>query len=409
MKIRSITCFYDPKITTAANDLENLARMSEALKKEFESAKIPVQSTRIATSPFPYYFDLSMPDKCIDLALMMEKRISELGWSYLSLGPALPDYPNSYSLIPEILAQSDSLFFSGVIGDQKQLYPDAALACARVIEKSAAITHDGFANLRFTAIANVPPFTPFFPAAYHQQNGKPAFSLAMECADLAIKAFSEGPSLNAARQKLVKSFENLANLLEPICQKISFEYNAEFMGFDFSPAPFPNEFCSLGKAIESLGLNHLGGAGSLAAAAIVADTLDQGSWRRAGFNGLMLPILEDSILSIRAEEGVLSIKDLLLYSAVCGTGLDTVPLSGDSTAQDLYPLLLDVGALAVRLGKPLSARLMPIPGKKAGDRTSFDFEYFSNSGVINLETQTIGSFLTNNAPIPLTPRIKLTS
>ena len=70
-------------------------------------------------------------------------------------------------------------------------------------------------------------------------------------------------------------------------------------------------------------------------------------------------------------------KDLLLYSAVCGTGLDTVPLPGDVTADQLYALLLDLAFLSQRLDKPLTARLMPVPGKKAGDADRLRFSLSS--------------------------------
>jgi uncharacterized protein (UPF0210 family) len=99
----------------------------------------------------------------------------------------------------------------------------------------------------------------------------------------------------------------------------------------------------------------------------------------------LLPVLEDATLSRRAADGSLTVKDLLLYSAVCGTGLDTIPLPGDTTPAQLTPLLLDLSALALRLGKPLTARLMPIPNKKAGDTTGFDFAFFANSRVMALE------------------------
>jgi uncharacterized protein (UPF0210 family) len=105
----------------------------------------------------------------------------------------------------------------------------------------------------------------------------------------------------------------------------------------------------------------------------------------------MQPVLEDSVLAKRAAEGTLTIKDALLYSAVCGTGLDTVPLPGDTTAEQLMPLLLDLSALALRLDKPLTARLMPIPGKKAGDETNFDFGFFANSRVMSLDSEELKS------------------
>ena len=100
----------------------------------------------------------------------------------------------------------------------------------------------------------------------------------------------------------------------------------------------------------------------------------------------MQPVLEDSVLAKRAAEGALTIKDVLLYSAVCGTGLDTIPIPGDTTTEQLVPLLLDISALALRLDKPLTARLMPVPGKKAGDETNFDFGFFANSKVMKLDS-----------------------
>jgi uncharacterized protein (UPF0210 family) len=137
---------------------------------------------------------------------------------------------------------------------------------------------------------------------------------------------------------------------------------------------------------------------------VIADTLDQGKWPRAGFNGLMLPVLEDSVLARRAAEGTFSVKDLLLYSAVCGTGLDTVPIPGDSSEDEIAAVLFDVAALSVRLGKPLTARLMPIPGKKAGDKTNFDFDFFAPSRVLPLAAGKVQLPLNGSESIPLAPR-----
>ena len=65
-----------------------------------------------------------------------------------------------------------------------------------------------------------------------------------------------------------------------------------------------------------------------AAAAVLTDAIDRARFRRAGFSGLMLPVMEDATLAKRAADGSLTVKDLLMYSAVCGTGLDTIPLAG---------------------------------------------------------------------------------
>jgi uncharacterized protein (UPF0210 family) len=118
----------------------------------------------------------------------------------------------------------------------------------------------------------------------------------------------------------------------------------------------------------------------------------------------MQPILEDSVLARRAAEGTLTVKDALLYSAVCGTGLDTVPLPGNTTSEQLVPLLLDLSALALRLDKPLTARLMPIPGKKTGDETNFDFAFFASSRVMGLDSEGLTRAFSGTETFQLTSR-----
>jgi uncharacterized protein len=160
------------------------------------------------------------------------------------------------------------------------------------------------------------------------------------------------------------------------------QYGLTYSGIDFSLAPFPSDDKSLAGALEGLGLPHLGAPGSLFAAAFVTEAIGRANFPRCGFSGLMLPVLEDSVLARRAAEGVVTINDLLRYAAVCGVGLDTIPLPGDVSEASLTGILLDVAALAARLNKPLTARLMPLPGLQAGDPVSFDFPYFADSRVM---------------------------
>ena len=105
-----------------------------------------------------------------------------------------------------------------------------------------------------------------------------------------------------------------------------------------------------------------------------------------------MPVLEDAKLAERAADGNLCVKDLLLYSAVCGTGLDTLPLPGDTSEDEINAVLLDIASLSQRLDKPLTARLMPIPGKEAGDPTDFDFAYFANSRTLGLQASPLENF-----------------
>jgi hypothetical protein len=210
--------------------------------------------------------------------------------------------------------------------------------------------------------------------------------------------------MNSGCQALCSTFEEHAMKMETLIERTRSQPCISFKGFDFSLAPFPEDGCSFGKALETMGVGAIGSAGSLAAAAILAGALDSGKWKKAGFNGLMMPILEDNILAARSGAGLLSIYDVLQYSSVCGTGLDTVPLPGDIEMEKIQALLLDVAALALRLNKPLTARLMPIPDKKAGAAAEFNFSYFAKGKVLDYPYSGLGHPLTAGDKIDLKPR-----
>jgi len=405
MKIRSITYFLNPKWPLDEDRLRQAGEFIAAARPAIQAAGYTVQTMRLATVPFLQLISPVEAGGLLQLALSLESAARGLGYDYVSLGPALPEAPASYAWIPQILTETESVFLAGTMTTPQGGVSMAAVrACAEVIVQAAGLSADGFANLRFAALANVPPEAPFFPAAYHAGE-QPCFGLATEAADLAVEAFSQRTNLAEARQRLIDAVQSHAQALNDVALDLSRRFAIRFAGIDFTLAPFPDAALSFGTAMERLGAPAVGLHGSLASAAILADTLDRASFPRAGFNGLMLPALEDATLARRAAEGKLTVKDLLLYSAVCGTGLDTIPLPGDTTAEQINAVLLDLAALAQRLDKPLTARLMPIPGKKAGDSTGFDFPYFANSHVLRLEAEPLGGYLASPETFSLHPRL----
>jgi len=400
MKIRSITYFFNPDWPLDEQKFKSAGSFLAEAKSACEAAGYEVQTMRLATVPFPSLLENHI-EETPRLAEAVEDLMASIGVEYAALGPASPKLPSSYTIIPEAIAKTQNVFFSGVMADEQNgISLEAIRACAQVIVKCAPLTPDGFANLRFAALANVPPGAPFFPAAYHQGD-QPAFALATEAADLAVEAFKGQQSLEAGRMNSVSTLEKHGKALAAIAEKLSHQFKTSFGGIDFSLAPFPTDEQSLGSAVERMGVPKIGLHGSLAAAAILTEAVDRANFPHTGFSGFMQPVLEDSVLAKRAAEGTLTIKDLLLYSAVCGTGLDTVPLPGDVAADQIAALLLDLSALALRLEKPLTARLMPIPGKKAGDPTDFNFAYFANSKVMALEAEKLGGVFSGNEIFPL--------
>jgi uncharacterized protein (UPF0210 family) len=402
MKIRSITYFCNPEFPLNESKLREAGDFLAQAKAAYESAGYEVQTTRLATIPFPRLLGENQIDQLPGLADALAGLLPQIGIAYASLGPALPESPHSYELIPEAIAAAENIFFGGVMADKTRgIDMDALRACAEIIVRCAPLDPNGFANLRFAALANVPAGAPFFPAAYHDGD-EPSFAIATESADLAVDVFANAPTLEAGRATLISEIEKHGQALARIADSL----NCRFSGVDFSLAPFPDDAHSLGNAVERMGVPKIGLHGSLAAAALLTEAVDRADFPHTGFSGFMQPVLEDSVLARRAAEGTLTIKDALLYSTVCGTGLDTVPLPGDTTTEEIVPLLLDLSALALRLDKPLTARLLPVPGKKAGEATSFDFGFFANSKVMALEAQPLSAPLGCGGVIPLGARKK---
>jgi uncharacterized protein (UPF0210 family) len=396
MNIRSITCFVNPQYPLNQAVFEDIGTFVAAARPAYRSAGYTVQTTRLATIPFVHLFSELDVDAVVQFAQVAEHSATSNGFEYLSLGPALPEFPDSYGIIPDILEATENVFLAGVIASQQNgISLPAVRSCARVIHRAASISPDGFANLRFAALANVAPDAPFFPAAYHQGDS-PSFALGTEAADLAVEACSNAGSLSEARQNIISLVEDHAEVLSDIGEKLAREYDVRFAGIDFTLAPFPEAGRSLGTALETLGVPRVGQHGTLAAVAFLADAVDRAQFHRTGFSGIFLPLLEDAVLAARAAEGTLTITDLLLYSTVCGTGLDTIPLPGDTTEQQIAAVLLDLAALSQRLEKPLTARLMPVPGKEAGNPTDFDFDYFANSLVLPLRAQRLTRLFTGD-------------
>ena len=389
MKIRSITYFCNPGWPLDEKQIRLAVEFLKDASSAFAAADYEVQTTRLATIPFPHLLGEQKIHETPKLAEKLSQTLQGTGIPYAALGPALPRIPQSYDVIPDAIAASEGIFFSGIMADNaNRISLKAIQACARVIIRNSTISQDGFANLRFAALANVPSGTPFFPSSYHEGT-QPAFAIATEAADLAVQAFASARSVDSGQQALVAALEEHARRLVPVADLLKYKHGARFGGLDFSLAPFPEVARSLGTAMESLGVGQVGWHGTLAAAAILTEAIQRADFPHTGFCGLFLPVLEDATLAKRAAEGSLSVKDLLMYSAVCGTGLDTVPLPGDVQAEQLLPLLLDLSAMALRLNKPLTARLMPIPGKKAGDMTDFNFPFFANSRIMALESQAL--------------------
>jgi len=385
--IRTITLGLADPHPLPPEAIQQASMILKGASERYTDAGYEVQTVRLSThSIFDNLADWSSPS-INHYVQELQRMLDDHGISFCSLGTAhaaRPSFPlQRIGLITDMLAPTSALNATVHLANKKHgLRPEAALAAAEVMKRLAKDTSEGFGNFRFAGLACVDPGSPFFPSAYHE--GPASLSLGMQGASIIADAFLVQEKNTANPIELTKITDLVkTKLIEralPVIslgQSLASEFGLSFGGIDLSPAPLGED--SIVSALELSGYGPIGSSGTVALAAALTSALKSTGLPTCGYCGLMLPVLEDATLGQRWEEGLVTTHELLLYSAVCGTGLDTIPLPGDIESTEIARLLCDVATLALRLNKPLSARLFPVPDKKSGQRTEFTSPYLTNT------------------------------
>ncbi|MFQ5708630.1 MAG: DUF711 family protein [bacterium] len=383
-RIRTITAGVNLSSASDLGTIKSAVAFLQRAKTKFEAAGYEVQTLRIATQPLPEYLGGQTREEALVGLKKLDRLVSEKN-VLLAIGPIITDdrYDRQAAAwAGRLVKETAKVNFSiTVASPQRGIHYQSSHTAAEVIRELSRQTPGGVGNFRFTAAANCPANIPFFPAAYHQ--GPENFAIGLESPPLLQAAFKNAAGMEDAKVKLKALMQSKLAAVEKLALEIADAEQREYTGIDVSPAPGLD--ASIGEAIETLTQVPFGSVSTLAACAAITDVLKGLDVKECGYSGLMLPVLEDPILATRAAEGRYKVSDLLLYSSVCGAGLDVIPLPGDVSLRKLKVLILDTAALSVKHHKPLSARLFPIPGKKVGDLVEFDNPFLTSSRVMGIE------------------------
>ena len=370
-KVRAITAFIRLDTSQYKQQVTDALTMLRNAKARFELAGYEVETIRISTQPFPEY--TRGMSKQATLAFFHDlDNLAKQEKFLVGIGPALmseKDDPAQAQVLAEALSLTSSLRGTIVVAADDGVHWKSVRAAADVMKYLEDHTDHSLGNFFFAAIANVPAYAPFYPASYHQGLGH-QFAIALESANVVAAVMAVRRDPEATRQALIAELGMHARAVQDVASKIDQETGWTYMGLDLSPAP--NKEVSIASAIAGFTGGRFGTSGTMTAAATITAALRDISVKKVGYSGLMMPVLEDTRLSQLWSEGALSMDQLLAYSSVCGTGLDTIPLPGDVTADQLARIIGDMASLSVKWSKPLSARLLPVAGAKPGDRTTFD-------------------------------------
>jgi uncharacterized protein (UPF0210 family) len=355
-KVRAITAFVRLDAKNYQHQLGDALTVLHKAEAEFQSAGYEVETIRFTTQPLADLTSGLSEDQALAFLAQLDQ-FAEKEKIRGNIGPAM-------------LHDTDDPATSAVIADDDGIHWKTIARTSELVQYVAAHSPHAQGTFNFTATAMLKPYGPFFPGSWHNGPGG-QFSIGFEGANVVRDVFiKDKGNADAAIADLTAALTIHAKVADTIGNKIAATTGWTYMGVDPTPAPMGD--VSIGTAIEAFTGARFGSSGTLTASRIITTAVKAVPVKQIGYSGLMVPVMEDKHLAQRWAESAYNIDDLLAYSSVCGTGLDTIPLPGDVTLDQMNRIFSDVASLAVKWNKPLSARLQPIPGKKPGDRTDFD-------------------------------------
>ncbi len=379
LRIRTLTFGVAPSGTEDFRVFDQAIATVKSIGEHFAGQGYEVQTIRITTTPLASYFDWARQPDDVTSLIELDRRFTVEGLLF-SVGPVDPFAGGSDSFsgwASRLIAATESTSFSVDVGADDPTGRIAMAAAAAILEVSSA---NAEGNFRFAAAAGIPAETPFFPVAYSASGN--SLSIGVEYPNVLREAIREVRDPANIPRRLTSAVEEILTPIAELGHSEAKRTGASFAGVDLTPAPGLD--CSIAAVIEEISQKPFGDPATLAACEQITSVLRSSELPRCGYSGLMLPILEDTVLAQRAREKRYTVRELLLYSSVCGAGLDLIPLPGDTTVDVLGGLIRDVAALSNRLKKPLSARLLPIPDLKPGDEVSFENQYLADAVVMPL-------------------------
>jgi uncharacterized protein len=378
-KVRAITAFVRLDRATVDKQVAEALTVLRKAKSEFASAGYETESVRITTQPLAELVAGLSEDQALAFLARFDQLSIKEDFA-ANIGPAMMhdnDDPATMHLLERALSATQNLEASAIIADETGIHWKTIHRTAELVKYVAEHSARSQGTFNFTATAMLKPLSPFYPGSYHTGAGK-QFAIGFEGANVVRDIFTQDKgNADAALSDLTAALTKHATVADRVGNNVAAETGWSYVGVDPTPAPLGD--VSIGAAIEAFTGARFGSSGTLTAARIITAAVKAVPVKQTGYSGLMVPVLEDKLLAQRWAESTYNIDSLLAYSSVCGTGLDTIPLPGDVSLDQMERMYADVASLAIKWNKPLSARLQPVTGKKPGDQTEFQDPYIFNT------------------------------
>ncbi len=399
LDIRTVTMGIDlhpcagPDIRRVARQVyEKIMRQAERLVPVAEEVSqeygIPIVNKRVAVTPVAWMAAACDTQDYTMIALEMDRAARDLGIDFIGGFSAVVQKDmtaasrNLIASIPRALAQTTRLCASVNIGTTKAgINMDAVALLGQMIKEAADLTadSDGGACARLVVFCNAVEDNPFMAGAFcGAGEGDGALSVGISGPGT-IRAVVQGMGRDVDLQTVAEEIKRVAFKItragELVGRKCAARLGVPFNIVDLSLAPTPAPGDSVADILEAMGLDKVGCPGTTAALALLNDAVKRGgamaTSHAGGMSGAFIPVSEDATMARRAAEGALTLEKLEAMTAVCSVGLDMVIVPGDTPAETLSGIIADEAAIGMINKKTTAVRIIPAPGKQAGDHVEF--------------------------------------
>ena len=359
----------------------SLVKTCEEIEAEFG---IPIVNKRISVTPIALVAAASDTEDYVPFAETLDRAAKACGVDFIGgfsalvqKGMTLADRRLIHA-IPEALSVTDLVCSSVNVGSTKAgINMDAVAMMGRIIKETAERTadRDAIGCAKLVVFCNAVEDNPFMAGAFHGVGeAEKVINVGVSGPGVVHHALQavKGASFDVVAETIKKTAFRITRMGQLVAAEASQRLDTPFGIVDLSLAPTPAVGDSVARILEELGLETCGTHGTTTALALLNDAVKKGgimaSSSVGGLSGAFIPVSEDEGMISAAQKGTLTIDKLEAMTCVCSVGLDMIAVPGDTPAETISAILADEAAIGMVNSKTTAVRLLPAPGKKAGDR-----------------------------------------
>ena len=311
--------------------------------------------------------------------------------------------------IPRALAETNRVCASINLGTTKNgINMDAVKLMGQIIRETAAATsdRDGLGCAKLVVFCNAPEDNPFMAGAFHGVGeGETVLSVGVSGPGV-VKAACEqyrGQPLDVLADGIKKTAFKITRMGLLVGQEAARRLEVPFGILDLSLAPTPAVGDSVARILEEMGLESAGAPGTTAALAMLTDMVKKGgvmaSTNVGGLSGAFIPVSEDEGMVAAVRAGSINLEKLEAMTCVCSVGLDMIAIPGDTTAETISGIIADELAIGMVNNKTTAVRVIPVPGKAAGEWAEFG-GLLGGAPIMPVNTFSCADFINRGGRIP---------